>query len=194
GPGMTKRRVSGRLGTTATGAQFAGSSGLEANDPRALVAWLTGRSDEQAASVGPLRVGGDVAVGSDAITLEGLKLEFDRMTVAGRLAYVWASDDRPARFDLALTAPEIDFDRVHAVAKAVLGDSAVDWQRAGALSLKIARAFVAGVEAKQTDVSMRADANGFEIERLAIADFGGAGLAVKGRIDSKTQSPRGAMT
>ena len=192
-PGMTQMRVGGRLGATATGVQFVGSSSLEANDPRALVAWLTGRGEEQAASVGPLRLGGDVALGSDAITLEGLKLEFDRMTVAGRLAYAWASDDRPARLDVALTAPEIDFDRVHAVAKAVFGDSTFDLPREGALSLKIARAFVAGIEAKQTDVSMRADANGFEIERLAIADFGGAGLAVKGRIDGKTQSPRGAV-
>ena len=193
-PGMTQMRVGGRLGTTATGVQFVGSSSLEANDPRALVAWLTGRSDEQVASVGPLRLGGDVTLGSDAITLEGLKLEFDRMTVAGRLAYAWASDDRPARLDVALTAPEIDFDRVHAVAKAVLGDSTFDLPREGALSLKIARALVAGIEAKQTDVSMRADANGFEIERLAIADFGGAGLAVKGRIDGKAQSPRGAVS
>jgi hypothetical protein len=193
-PGMTQMRVGGRLGATATGVQFVGSSRLEANDPRALVAWLTGRGDEQTASVGPLRLGGDVALGSDAITLEGLKLEFDRMTVAGRLAYAWASDDRPARLDVALTAPEVDFDRVHAVAKAVLGDSTFDLPREGALSLKIARAVVAGIEAKQTDVSMRADANGFEIERLAIADFGGAGLAVKGRFDGKTQSPRGAVT
>jgi AsmA family/AsmA-like C-terminal region len=192
-PGMTQMRVGGRLGATATGVQFVGSSRLEANDPRALVAWLTGRGDEQTASVGPLRIGGDVALGSDAITLDGLKLEFDRMTVAGRLAYAWASDDRPARLDVALTAPEIDFDRVHAVAKAVLGDSTFDLPREGALSLKIARAVVAGIEAKQTDVSMRADANGFEIERLAIADFGGAGLAVKGRIDGKTQSPRGVV-
>jgi hypothetical protein len=192
-PGMTQMRVGGRLGPTATGVQFVGSSRLEANDPRALVAWLTGRSDEQTASVGSLRLGGDVALGSDAITLEGLKLEFDRMTVAGRLAYAWASDDRPARLDVALTAPEIDFDRVHAVAKAVLGDSTFDLPREGALSLKIARAVVAGIEAKQTDVSMRADANGFEIERLAIADFGGAGLAVKGRFDGKAQSPRGAV-
>ena len=135
-----------------------------------------------------------MTLGGDAITFEGLKVEFDRMTVAGHLAYVWARDDRPARLDVALTAPEIDFDRVHAVAKAVLGDSAFDWPREGALSLKIARAFVAGVEAKQTDVNMRVDANGFEIERLAIGDFGGAGLAVKGRIDGKAQSPRGAVT
>jgi large subunit ribosomal protein L24 len=194
-PGMTQMRLSGRLATTSTGAQFVGSTKVEANDPRALVAWLTERSDEQAASsTGPLRLGGDVTLGGDAITIEGLKVEFDRMTVAGHLAYVWASEDRPARLDVALTAPEIDFDRVHAVAKAVLGDSTFDWPREGALSLKIARAFVAGVEAKQTDVNMRVDANGFEIERLAIADFGGAGLAIKGRIDGKAQSPRGAVT
>src|SRR5262245_47302444 len=68
------------------------------------------------------------------------------------------------------------------------------WRRERAHWLKSARAFAAGVEGKQTDVSMRIDANGFEIERLAIADFGGAGLALKGRIDGKTQSPRGAVT
>jgi len=193
-PGMTQMRLSGRLGTTSTGVQFAGSTRIEANEPRALVAWLTERSDEQTVSAGPLRLAGDVAVGSDAITIDRLKVEFDRMTVAGRVAYAWASDDRPARLDAALTAPEIDFDRVHAVAKAVLGETTFDWPREGALSLKIARAFVAGVEAKQADVDMRSDANGFEIERLAIADFGGTTLAVKGRIDAKAQSPRGAMT
>ena len=41
---------------------------------------------------------------------------------------------------------------------------------------------------------MRIDANGLDIERLAIADFGGAALSVKGRIDTRAQSPRGAMT
>ena len=131
---------------------------------------------------------------SDAIAIERLKLELDRMTVDGRVAYVWASDDRPARLDAALTAPDIDLDRVHALAKAMLGDAAFDWPREGALSLKVARAAVAGVEAKNADVNMRIDANGLEIERLAIADFGGAALAIKGRIDTRTQSPRGAVT
>ena len=115
------------------------------------------------------------------------------MTVAGRFAYAWASDDRPARLDAALTAPEIDLDRVHALAKAMFGDTSFDWPREGTLSLKIARAVdrrrrgEAG--RRRTCGSMR---NGLEIERLAIADFGGAALAVKGRIDTKAQSPRGA--
>jgi uncharacterized protein involved in outer membrane biogenesis len=193
-PGLTQLRLSGRLGATATGVRFEGSTRVEANDPRALVAWLTERPDAQIAAAGPLRLGGDVTLGSDAIALDRLKLELDRMTVDGRVAYVWASDDRPARLDAALTAPDIDLDRVHALAKAMLGDAAFDWPREGALSLKIARAAVAGVEAREADVNMRIDANGLEIERLAIADFGGAALAIKGRIDTTTQSPRGAVT
>ena len=193
-PGMSQLRLSGHLGAAATGVQFAGSAKLEASDPRAFAAWLGERSDEQSGSAGPLRFTGDVAVGVEAITIDQLKLDVDRMTVAGRLAYTWARDDRPARLEAALSAPEIDFDRVQAVAKAVLGDTAFDWPREGALSLKIARALVAGVEAKQAEVEMRGDANGFEIARLAVADFGGATLAVKGRIDAAARSPRGALT
>ncbi|HKA80032.1 MAG TPA: AsmA family protein [Xanthobacteraceae bacterium] len=194
-PGLTQLRLSGRLGTTATGGvQFEGLTRIEASDPRALVAWLTERPDAQTVAAGPMRLGGDVTLGSDAIAVERLKLELDRMTVDGRFAYAWASDNRPARLDAALTAPDIDLDRVHALAKAMFGDAAFDWPREGALSLKIARAAVAGVEAKDADVNMRIDANGLEVERLAIADFGGAALAIKGRIDTRAQSPRGAMT
>ena len=193
-PGMSQLRLKGRLVATSTGAQFVGSTRLEANDPRALVAWLTERSDEQAVSSGPLRLGGDLTIGSDAIAIDRLKFELDRMTVAGRLSYSWARDERPARLEAVLNAPEIDFDRIHAVAKAVLGETTFDWPREGSLSLKIARALVAGIEAKQAEIEMRSDANGFEIARLAIADFGGATLAAKGRIDTKAQSPHGAMT
>ena len=116
------------------------------------------------------------------------------MTVAGRFSYAWPKDDRPARFDAALSAPELDLDRVLALAKAMAGEAAFEWPREGALALKIARASVAGVDAKQADVNLRIDANGLEIERLAIADFGGAALALKGRIDTKAQAPRGAVT
>ncbi len=191
-PGITQIRLSGRLGTTPAGVQFSGSTRVEAGDPRALVAWLTERSDAQVVAAGPLRLGGDVTLGGDAVAIERLKLELDRMTAAGRLAYTFPSDDRPARLDAALTSPDIDLDRAHAFAKAMLGGAALDWPREGALSLKIGRAAVAGVEAKQVDVNMRIDANGLEIDHLAVADFGGAALAVKGRIEA--QSPRGAMT
>ncbi len=191
-PGASQIRLSGRVG--AADMRFEGSTRIEANDPRALVTWLTERGDAPAAAAGPLRLAGDVTLGRDAIAIDRLKLELDRMTVAGRFAYAFPSQDRPARLDAALTAPEIDLDRVQALAKALLGGAALDWPREGALSLKIGRAVVAGVEAKQADVEMRVDAAGLAIERLAVADFGGAALAVKGRIDSKGQGPRGALS
>ena len=116
------------------------------------------------------------------------------MTVLGSLAYSWIRDDRPARLDATLTAPEIDFDRVYAVAKAIAGDVGFDWPRAGSLSLKIGRTSVAGIEVKQSDVKMQIDNNGFDIDQLAIADFDGIALVAKGRIDTRAQLPRGAVT
>ena len=50
------------------------------------------------------------------------------------------TSDRPARLDAALTAPELDLDRVQLLAKAMLADTAFDWPREGTLSLKIAAA------------------------------------------------------
>jgi large subunit ribosomal protein L24 len=123
-----------------------------------------------------------------------MKLELDRMTVAGRVAYAWTVEDRPARLDAALTATEIDLDRVQLLAKGMLGGAAFDWPREGALSLKIGRGLIAGVEAKQADVNVRFGATGLAIEQLAVADFGGAALAVKGRIGTNAQAPRGALT
>ena len=191
-PGVTQVRVSGRLRDAATGARFEGTTRIDANDPRGLIAWLTDRT-EQVPAVGPWRLGADVTLGSDSIAIERLKLELDRLNVDGRMAYAWASDERPARLDAAITAPEIDLDRINALGKALLGDAAFDWPRDVTLSLKVGRAIVAGLEAKQTDVNMRIGANGIEIDKLAIADFAGASLAVKARIDTKAQ-PHGTMT
>jgi uncharacterized protein involved in outer membrane biogenesis len=193
-PGVTQVRVSGRLRDTPTGARFEGTTTVEANDPRALIAWLTENTLQQSTAAGPWRLGADVTLGSNSIAIERLRLELDRMTVDGRVAYAWANDERPARLDAAITAPEIDLDRVNALSKAMLGDVAFDRPRDITLSLKVGRAIVAGIEAKQADVNMRIGADGIEIERLAVADLAGAALAVKARIDTKVQPPRGELT
>ena len=86
------------------------------------------------------------------------------------------------------------FSGEQALAKAVFGDTQFDWPREGTLSLKADKATLAGIDAKRVDVNVRIDANGLGVERLTIADFGGATLAVKGRIDTQSNAPRGAMT
>jgi uncharacterized protein involved in outer membrane biogenesis len=194
GPGSTQMRFSGRFDAASKGEAFRGSAKIDSGDARTFLGWLTDHVDPQAVAIGSLRLSGDIAVGSETIAIERLNAEIDRMAVLGSFAYSWASNDRPAHLDAALTAPEVNVDRVHALAKAILGDTDFDRPREGALSFKIGRASIGGVEVKQSDVKMRIDSDGLEIEQLAIADFSGAALAIKGRIDTKAQSPRGAVT
>ena len=193
-PGLTQVRLSGRLATRPASVSLKASTKIEANEPRALLAWLTDRTEAQAVAAGPLRLDADLTLGNDRIEVERLKLEFERMSAAGRVVYAWPTADRPARFDVALVSPELDVDRIHVLVRAMLGVTAFEWPREGALSLKIARAAVAGVEAKDTDVKLRVDAAGVEIERFAVADFGGAALSVKGRIGDPAQSAPGALS
>ena len=193
-PGITQVRLSGRFGVTPAGIAFKGPAKINSDDPRALIAWLSDRPEAQTMAAGSLHMSGDLSLSNAEVAVDGLDAELDRMTVAGRFGYRWASGDRPARIDAVLTAPEVDIDRIQVLGKAMFGDVAFDWPREGQLSLKVVRAVIAGVEAKQTDVSMRIDAHGVEIERFAIADFGDATLAMKGRIDTQAQSPRGAIT
>jgi uncharacterized protein involved in outer membrane biogenesis len=193
-PGLTQVRLSGRFDATSKGVAFKGPAKIDCGDPRAFVAWLTDRVDLQTIVPGSFRVSGDLSVGSETIAVEQLNAEIDRMTALGSFTYSWSRNDRPARLDAALTAPEINIDRVHAVAKAIVGDTEFDRPREGSLSLKIGRTSVAGIEVKQSDVKMRIDSDGLDIDQLAIADFGGIALAAKGRIDTRAQPPRGAVT
>ena len=64
-PGVTQVRVSGRLRNAPAGTRFEGTTRVEANDPRALIAWLTDRTEQQAPAAGPWRVEADVTLGSD---------------------------------------------------------------------------------------------------------------------------------
>jgi large subunit ribosomal protein L24 len=194
-PGLAQLRLSGRLATNPAGVRFAGATRVESGDPRAFFAWLTQRNDEQLLAGGPLRLGANISFGDDAVAIDQLKVEFDRMTVAGSLAYAWPNEHRPARLDVSLTAPEIDLDRLHALARATLGTAGLEWPREGKVALKVERAVIAGIEARGgADVKIGIGADGLDIERLALADFGGATLTAKGRIGGQAQSPRGELT
>ena len=192
-PGLTQVRLSGRFDASSKTLGFKGPVRIDSGDPRALLAWLTDRADLQTPG-GSFRLSGDFSLGGERIAIEGLDAEVDRMTVLGSLAYSWASNDRPARIEATLKAPELNVDRVQTITKAMLGDTAFDWPREGTLALQIGRILVGGVEAKQSDVRVRIDRDGLEIDELTIADVSGMALAAKGRIDTRGQLPRGAVT
>jgi large subunit ribosomal protein L24 len=192
-PGATQVRASGSLRLAGGAAEFAGPASIDSADPKTLIAWLEGRLDAPRATIGALQLRGDVTLGAQRLAVEDLRAEFDRKTIEGRLAYVFAADQRPARLDAALTAPEIDIDGALAFADKALAGSTFERPREIALALDFGRAHYAGVEAKGATANLKFDASGLVIERLAVADFGGAVLKANGRIDTSAPSWRGSI-
>ena len=191
-PGLSQLAMAGRLGV-ADGISFAGRTRLSSKDPRTLIAWLTDRPEDQITAAASLSVDGDFKLSSDEIAVDRLKAELDRMSVEGRLAYAWGSGQRPARIEAVVSAPDLDLDRAYGLLQGVFDGTLFEMPREGLLSAKVDRATLAGVEARRADINMRFDANGLNIERLGIGDFGGVSLAVSGSIDTRAKVPLGAL-
>ncbi len=192
GPGLSQLAMSGRV-SVAGDVSFSGRTRLASKEPRALIAWLTNRPEDQVTGAATLSLDGDVRLARNEIAVERLRAELDRMRVEGRLAYSWGDSQRPPRIEAVLSAPDIDLDRAYSLL-GLLDDSALEWPREGLLSAKIGRATLAGVELKGADVSVRFDAQSITVERLTVSDFGGASVSGSGTIDSRASAPRGAVT
>jgi AsmA family/AsmA-like C-terminal region len=192
GPGLSQLTMSGRLGV-ADGISFSGRTRLLSKDPRTLIAWLTDRPEDQITAASSLSVDGDFKLSRDEVAVERLKAELDRMSVDGRLAYLWGNEQRPPRIEANVSSPDIDLDRAYGLMQGLFDGSVFAWPREGVLSARIDRATLAGVEARGAYVNMRFDAQGLDIDRLALGDFGGVSLAVSGKIDTRAQAPRGTM-
>ncbi len=193
-PGATQVHASGQLTLKPGAAEFAGPARVESADPKTLIAWLEGRPDAPRATIGALSLRGDVTLGPTRLAVDGLQAEFDGKAVAGRLAYVFASDRRPARLEAALNAAQIDLDGAIAFADNALAGTTLPLPREIALKLDLGRATYAGVDAKGASADLKLDAHGLDIERLAIADFGGAVVNASGHIDTAASSWRGSVT
>jgi len=104
-PGLTQVSLNGRLTGEGEGFAFSGPAKLASADFETLLAWLDGRNDARAAKeVKTFTAQGDVTLASDRIAVERLTAALGEETVAGRLAYQWSRDDRPARVDAELRA------------------------------------------------------------------------------------------
>ena len=137
---------------------------------------------------------GEVTLASDKIAVEGLKAEFDRKPVTGRLAYFFRSGKRPARLDAELKAPQFDIDAALDFGKALLAGSALERPREMSLAADIGRATFAGIEARDARARIRVDANGLQLDRLSVGDFAGGSFAASGRIETGGHAPRGTLS
>ena len=193
-PGFTEVNVSGRLDNGAAGLAFSGPASLQSADVKTLMAWLEGRSDQPSGPVEALTAHGAVTIGSGRFALDRLSAALDQENVEGRLAYTWASANRPATLDGELRAAKLDVDALIAFAKAAASDGALEVPREVALVLDVGKATFAGVDARAVDARVKFDAGIIHIHRLSVGDLGGAALDVSGRIDEWSSRPRGRLT
>jgi large subunit ribosomal protein L24 len=193
-PGLTQVRFSGRLAVAADTVAFSGPTEIETSDPRTLAGWLEGRNETTSGELRPFSLRGDVTLASDKIAIEQVKVELDRKPAAGRLAYRFAAGATPARLDAELTADQFDVDAALDFWRAMLAGSALTRPGEMTLAANIGRATFAGVEARNVGARVKMDGAGLQIDRLAIADYGGGSFAASGRIDTSGASPRGLLS
>ncbi|MGH6665764.1 MAG: AsmA-like C-terminal region-containing protein, partial [Pseudolabrys sp.] len=192
-PGFTQVRLSGQLAVGKDAVSFAGPAEINAGDPKALAAWLEGRSDVTQGDLRPLRLRGDVTLAGDRVAAERLSATFDGKTVTGRLAYDFAAAGRAAKLDAALNAPELDIDAALAFGNALIAGSPIERPHDMTLALDIGRATIAGLSARDASARLKVDASGLQIDRLAVANLGGAAFSASGRIVTAGPSPQGSV-
>ncbi|RDV05015.1 AsmA family protein [Undibacter mobilis] len=196
-PGYSRVRLSGHLAVDKGGVAFTGPAEIDANDPKMLAAWLEGQADKvkplAPIDVSPISIRGDVTLGSEKIAIDNLKAEFDRKVVSGRFAYVFASGRGQARLDAALNAPDLDLDATLGFGMALMSGSSLERPRDMTIAIDIGRASVGGFTGRDASARLKVDGNGLQIDKLAVADLGGAAFSASGRIDTSGATPLGSI-
>ena len=193
-PGFTEVNLSGQLDNGPQGLAFTGPAKLESADLKMLMAWLEGRNDAPSGPIETLSARGDITIASDRFMLDRLSATLDQESMQGRLAYTWATANRPATVDGDLQAATLNIDALTAFAKAALSDSALQTPHQAALVLNVGKATFAGVDARMVNAKVKFDAGIVHIDRLSIGDLGGGALDISGRIDELSSQPRGRIT
>ncbi len=192
-PGLTQVRLSGQLVVDAAGVTFTGPATIDADNPRKFASWLTGKPEAAKGQPRPLHLRGDMVLGNEKIAVERLQAKFDREAISGQLVYTFAAGSQPSKLDASLTAPELDLDAALGFSKALFAGSSLERPHDVTVAVDVGHVTVGGIDARQATARLRIDANGLDVERLAIADFGGAAFSASGRIDTSTKSPHGSI-
>jgi large subunit ribosomal protein L24 len=190
-PGFTQVKLSGKLAMDGDHVSFTGPAEVDAGDPKVLAAWLEGRGDVTQGDLRPLSLRGEVTLGSDKMAVERLKAEFERKTVAGRLAYSFAEGNKPAKLDADLNAPDLDIDAALDFGKALLAGSTIARPHDMTIAAEIGRATVGGFTARNASARVKVDGDGLQIDKLSVADLGGAAFSASGSIVTGPSTPQG---
>ena len=191
-PGATQVRLSGRVSDAAGAPEFSGPVAVDSADPAVLMAWLEG-ADRPRGTIGALRFNSDVTVNGTRVAFERVNADIDRKPLEGRLAYIYPAGRQRARLDVAVKAADLDVESAYGMVNTILAGSKIERPGEIVLALDLGRATFAGITATSANANLRLDGGGLRIEKLAIADFGGAALNGSGEIDIASAQPHGSI-
>ena len=191
-PGLTHVSLSGRLGDSSRGFAFNGPAAIESADVEMALAWLRSRGAQPPGLSKPFNARGDIVVVGDRLAVDKLSASLDQENVEGRLAYTWATGDRPAVLDADLHAAKLDLDAMAAFGKTAAAYG-LELPRQGSLALDIGKATWAGVDTHGINARLKFDGGALQIDKLVIGELGGAAIDISGRIDELSSRPRGKV-
>jgi uncharacterized protein involved in outer membrane biogenesis len=192
-PGFTQLQASGQIHADGDRMSFVGPVEITSTDPRIFGDWLEGRSLAALPSR-PIRMRGEVTLSAGKIAVERMQAELDRKTFDGSFSYVAAPANQRSRLDLTLRADEFDLDALMQFAGSAKALAEVERPDDVALSLALGRLRLFGLDAGKADIRLALNADGLNVERLALGDLAGLSLDSNGRIDLKASAPRGSLS
>ncbi len=161
---------------------FSGALNLDSSDPDTLSLWLQGRGEIALRSQKPLRLSGNVSVGSDRVAIEAMKAEIDGGAVEGRIAVSNLQSGGGSRIEAALKAERLDLDAAASLVRSLAGPQA-EWPEQAQLSLDIGRAISAGQELRPLTAKLGYGPRSISLEQLKIGQTGGVTLEGNGSFD-----------
>lgn len=191
-PGATRVSLSGSNAQAGQSSNFKGALNVESSDPDALVMWLQGRSELTYRSQKPLRLRGDINVGSHQIAIEAIKAEIDGGAVEGRLVVSHDVSAGGASLDADLKAERLDLDSASAFARALLGPQS-EWPERAQISLDIAHAISAGQELHPFMAKLGYSPKTFSLDQLKIGEANGVMVEGRGAFDRANASGKLAL-
>jgi hypothetical protein len=179
---------------------FRGKAQAGAGDFPALAAWAAEGEPELGRSLaglgaalpqGDITASGDLEWSSQGFALRGVALGAASSRFDGGLVYRRASAAAPGRLFLDLATPSLDIEAAPNVEAGLdwLGDTDLDL-RLKADALKVARVGLASVSGGSLSLRARKDGATFTLDKLSLADLGGAAIEAEGEASASRRWAR----
>ncbi|WP_316188642.1 AsmA family protein [Bradyrhizobium sp. SZCCHNS1054] len=191
-PGATHLTFRTAGASAASTSSVSGALDLDSADPDALVAWLQGRTETSYRSQRPLRLRGNVNIGSDRVAIESLKAEMDSGAVEGRMALITPSSGAGSRFEAALKGERLDVDAATALARSLAGSSG-QWPDEASIAIDVGRATWSGQDFRPFTAKASYGPKSITVDQVKFSQ-GGVTSEGSGRFDRTDATGRLSLT